>query len=247
MNHVPADGNLGPAERNVSQRNAEIERQFHALGPWVTKFVINGVSYGGGYYTMRDSRIKQFREAFPSAETVLELGSLEGGHTLALSCLAGVNRVVAIEARQPNIARARLIQQLLHLTNVEFVQGDLEAYEVQALGPFDAVFCVGLLYHLTAPWALVERIAKVSHGLFLWTHYVPDGQANLVANGYRGTLHPEGGAGDPLSGLSATAFRPTLGALQQMLANYGFSKIEIIQTEPSHQNGPAVTMVARSV
>jgi hypothetical protein len=231
----------------VTQRNAQIEGQFRALGPWVTKFMIDGVSYGGSYYTMRDGRITQFREAFPDAETVLELGSLEGGHTLALSRLAGVKRVVAIEAREPNIERARLIQRLLSLNNVEFVQGDLETYELRGLGRFDAVFCVGLLYHLTAPWALLERVAKASHGLFLWTHYVSDDRANLVANGYRGTSHPEGGPNDPLSGLSPAAFRPTLSSLQQMLADHGFPNIDIIQTEPSHQNGPAVTIVARGI
>lgn len=231
----------------MTQEGSELERQFRALGPWVTKFVIDGVSYGGGYYTMRDGRITQFKEAFPHAESILELGSLEGGHTVALRRLERVRRVVAIEARQANIERARFIQGLLDLTNVEFVQGDLETFDIAMVGRFDAVFCVGLLYHLTAPWALVERIAGVSRNLFLWTHYASDDKANLVANGYRGISRPEGGTSDPLSGLSPSAFRPTLSSLQQMLADHGFTEVEVIQAEPSHQNGPAVTIVARSI
>ena len=230
----------------MTGRGGDLEQQFRDLGPWVTKFVIDGVAYGGGYYTTQDARLTQFHEAFPDAETVLELGSLEGGHTVVLSRLQGMKRVVAVEARQPNIARARLIQRLLNLTNVEFVQGDLETLDLSKLGRFDAVFCVGLLYHLTAPWTLIERIAKVSPGVFLWTHYVADNLANVVVNKYHGTAHPEGGISDPLSGLSTTAFRPTLDSLRKMLADYGFQKIEIIDNDPGHQNGPAVTIVART-
>jgi len=234
----PEKGNV------VTGRGGEVDQQFRALGPWVTKFVLDGVAYGGGYDTMRDARLTQFHEAFPGAETVLELGSLEGGHTVVLSRLQGMKRVVAVDARQANIARARLIQRLLNLTNVEFVQGDLETHDLSELGRFDAVFCVGLLYHLTAPWTLIERIANVSPGLFLWTHYVADDQANVVVNKYQGTSHPEGGIRDPLSGLSTTAFRPTLDSLRQMLAEHGFQQTTIIEKDPGHQNGPAVTIVA---
>ncbi|HNG31197.1 MAG TPA: hypothetical protein PK012_15860 [Blastocatellia bacterium] len=63
----------------------EIEREFAALQPWITKFVIEGRAYGGQFDALQDGRLTQFRQCFPSAQEILELGSLEGGHTIGLA------------------------------------------------------------------------------------------------------------------------------------------------------------------
>ena len=217
---------------------------FEALGPWVTKFTINGTAYGGGFDAMNDGRIDQFFQHFPDVKTILELGSLEGGHTFALSRRHGVQRVVGIEGRKANVDKARCVQELLGIHNVEFVIGNLESHHLLAAGTFDAVFCVGLLYHLPRPWDLIEGISQVSRNLFMWTHYAAEDKADKVVSGYRGITYREFGSADPLSGMSPQSFWPTLAGLQTMLSRYGFTRTQIIEDNKVHPHGPSVTLAA---
>ncbi|HMV46489.1 MAG TPA: class I SAM-dependent methyltransferase [Blastocatellia bacterium] len=222
----------------------EIEREFAALQPWITKFVIEGRAYGGQFDALQDGRLTQFRQCFPSAQEILELGSLEGGHTIGLARQAGVRRVVGIEARQENLARATLAKKLLGANNIEFVQANLEATDLASYGKFDALFCSGLLYHLPEPWLLVQQFPRVSQNLFLWTHYAADPTADTLVNGYRGIWYQEGGIADPLSGVSATSFWPTLGSLLAMLQENGYRSVHILDNQTQHPHGPGVTLAA---
>lgn len=222
----------------------EIAAAFDTRKPWVTKFTIHGRAYGGGFDAMNDGRIAQFAREFPGVGTILELGSLEGGHSFALSRLPGVNRVVGIEGRKASVEKARFVQGLLGIGRVTFLVENLETYDLRSAGRFDAVFCVGLLYHLPRPWELIERISQVTRNLFIWTHYAAEENADKVANGYRGVTYGEFGLADPLSGMSPESFWPTLAGLETMLLKAGFTEIRIVEDDAMHAHGPAVTLAA---
>lgn len=224
----------------------DIEKVFGRFKPWVTKFEIEGVSSGGYFDAMHDVRIDQFFRMFPKIETILELGSLEGGHTFALSARQGVKSVVGIEGRVQNVEKSRAVQRLLDIRNVEFLVENLESYDLRSAGAFDAVFCVGVLYHLPRPWDLIAQMAQVTRNLFLWTHYAPRDKADQVSGGYRGSVYGEFGLADPLSGMSEQSFWPTLDGLVEMLGKYGFAKIQTVENNPSHPNGPAIILAARA-
>ena len=226
--------------RNSSDLKAEFERR----GPWVTKFVIGGEAYGGDYDAAADERLGQFFESFANARQILELGSLEGGHTLQLAQRAGVQRVLGIEGRQASIDRARFAQELLAISNATFMPGNLEKLDFSRLGQFDVVFCVGILYHMPEPWKLIREVARVSPGLFVWTHYVKEDQARGTVKGFKGLTINESGPSDPLSGLSKKCFWPTLDSLVTMLEKNGFASVRIIKDDPNHPHGPAVTLAA---
>lgn len=230
-----------PEQTTVTQDTEEV---FNKLKPWVTKFTIDGVVYGGGFDALNDRRVAQFFQCYPDAQTIIELGSLEGGHTFALGTRPGVRSVVGIEGRKTNVEKARAVQKLLDIHNVEFVIKNLEDDDLASLGSFDAVFCVGLLYHLPRPWKLLERMARVSPNLFIWTHYAADDQADTIVEGYRGKAYREFGLADPLSGMSPESFWPTLNDLQTMLSRCGFAQIQIIEDKPGHSNGPSVIVTA---
>ena len=85
-------------------------------------------------------------------QTILELGSLEGGHTFAMAKHKEVEKILAIEGRQANIAKTNFMKQILGINNIEFLNANLESIDLAALWQFDAVYCVGLLYHLPQPW-----------------------------------------------------------------------------------------------
>jgi SAM-dependent methyltransferase len=221
-----------------------LDAEFAALGRWITRFAIDGTEYGGSYDALGDPRLDLFFRCFPNVRSILELGSLEGGHTLGLAARPDVERVLGVEGRPENVRKAEFVRDLLGATNVAFVTADLETAHLSDLGRFDAVFCVGLLYHLPAPWALLSEVARVSDRLFLWTHLAEEAQASDVIAGYRGTTYREAGLEDPLSGLSPTSFWPTRASLIEMLGRSGFRKVQVIEADPAHPHGSCLTLAA---
>src|SRR5688572_7803277 len=119
-----------------------LKREFDKRKPWVTQFVIQGQTYGGTYDAAGDPRLKWFQDHFPDAQKVLELGSLEGGHSFALASLPHINQVVAVEGRKESFERAQFVQRELNQSKVKFVHANLENLDLTSLGEFDVVFCV---------------------------------------------------------------------------------------------------------
>lgn len=224
----------------------DLAREFERRKPWVTKFHVDGATYGGWYDAAADPRLAQFRERFPEARTILELGSLEGGHSFALAASPGVQKIVAVEGRKSSLEKARFVQAVNGQSKVAFTHASLETLDLTKLGRFDAVVCMGLLYHLPKPWTLIEGISRVSDGLFLWTHYAADSEARKVRHGYVGRVYREWRfLFEPLSGLSFTSFWPTREMLVRMLGDHGFANVAVLEDEPSHPHGPAILLAAR--
>jgi SAM-dependent methyltransferase len=217
-----------------------LRREFRSRGPWVTRFRIGDRTYGGKVDLVEDARIERFAAAFPDARSVLELGSLEGAHSISLA--RRVEHVVAVEGRHESIARARFVQELLGVANVTFVEADLETTPLEQFGRFDAVFCVGLLYHLPQPWLLLDQLAAVAPRVLLQTHYAASAEATV--DGLPGRRYREHGRRDPLSGLSPSSFWLTLPALTGRLEQGGYA-VELLEDDPSHRHGPIVTVAAR--
>jgi SAM-dependent methyltransferase len=224
---------------------SDLTAEFARLGPWIFQFRIGGQDYGGGISAVGDVRIDHFFRFAPNAETILELGSLEGAQTFLLAERSGVQRVLALEGREANLRKARFVQELLQVGNVEFAQANLEHAELAEFGKFDAVFCCGLLYHLPEPWKLIEQLPAIAPTLFIWTQYAAEEEAMDIEHGLRGKIHGEGGPDEPLSGMSPTAMWLTLPSLRSVLSASGYKRIEIIDDDPKHANGPAVTIGAR--
>ena len=222
----------------------EVAAAFAQHGTWISRFVIDGVAHGGAFDAMNDPRLEVFFRTFPDVATILELGSLEGGHTIALAQRDGVKAVLGLEGRAANLARARVAADLLRAEKLKFVQADLEKIPLAQFGKFDAIFCCGLLYHLPEPWRLLRQFSAVSSRAFLWTHYCLDADADTSVTGYSGRMQSEGGLDEPLSGLSSHSFWPTLDSLRRMLSDAGFRSLRILGNEPEQTDGPAVAIAA---
>lgn len=227
-----------------SQLQQEYER-LSQQSEWLASYSIGGKTYGSGFNHDQDVRPGQFFQLVPAARRILELGSCQGGGTFQLAKRPG-SEIVAVEGRDYNIAKARFAQRLLGISEVTFIEANLETYPLASLGRFDAVYCVGLLYHLPKPWELLARLQGVSDVIYLNTHYCRASRAARTVDGYEGADWRESGFKDPLSGLSTWSFWPTLNSLSKMLLDAGFlPKIVETDTTAPGQSPHGTTILAR--
>ena len=222
-----------PYEGGAGGGSSAIQHEFDHLAarsPWMATFTINGQEFGSGLNHDHDVRPPDFLRLVPQPQRILELGSCQGGGTFQLARHPGVREVIAIEGRDFNIEKAEYVRGILGASNVRFLQGNLETFDFAPLGRFDAVYCVGVLYHLPKPWELLAKLASVADALYINTHYCPLNEVAMTLHGYEGKKWDEFGYEDPLSGMSAWSYWLTLEALTRMLLDCGFVA-EILQTD----------------
>lgn len=100
-----------------------------------------------------------------------DLGCLEGGYAVEFARMGF--QVTGIEIRESNLVACRYVQAHTNLPNLQFVKDD--AWNIAKYGPFDAVFCCGLFYHLDRPKQFLDLLAKVTKRLLiLQTHFATD-------------------------------------------------------------------------
>lgn len=221
------------------------------MGPWLTRFWVDGTPCGGSSYDPSDDgRIKLFKTQIGSLEgkRILELGPLEGGHTLQLVKRGAT--VVGVEGREESIQRCLFVKKDFNLEKAEFVHGDLRAFDLTSLGRFDIIFNIGLLYHLDEPWKLLKRLRHVSSRMFLWTHCAPIEKADTLIHVDGQTLvgmwSQEGPLELPLSGLQPKSFWPTRVCLKRMLALSGWPVQRWLDYNAEAPDEPAATLWVES-
>lgn len=225
-----------------------IEAEVQRLGPWITGFTAAGRNFGGQYFAEYDTRIRRFLDWLgprrASTRRVLECGALEGGHTAALAAALPHAEIVATDIRPENLAKAKLLTTVRGLTNVRLVQDDLEEPAASLAEHFDAVVCIGVLYHLRDPARFLARCAQSSPMLWLWTIYCAEDEVSVSEGAYRGRLYAEAPP-HPLSGIRESSLFPTLGSLIEMILAAGYQQVEIFEREiTKNGNGPAILLGA---
>lgn len=225
---------------------ADLAARFEAQGPWVTRIEVDGAFYGrpgGAIPTDVEGRPARFFEWAGVPSSILELGSLEGSHTVHLARPVGVERLTALEARADSVRRARFVNEVLGFDHVTVAQADLEECDLTSFGTFDAVYCAGLLYHLSRPWLVLAQLATVAPILFLDTHVSDTGYIEI--NGYRGRMYGEFGVDDAFSGMRRASFWPDADSLGRMVVDVGYA-IERTMLHPNWPNGTRVWHLCRS-
>lgn len=215
---------------------------FERRGPWVTGARIDGENYGRQPRN-HSPRLTEFFETFPEASRgrVLEPGSMEGAMTVELAKRA--REVVGLEGRSESVGRAEFLKGIFGAKNASFYVADLEEDELSSYGEFDAVFCCGLLYHLARPRNFVQRMAAVCPNLYLDTQYARPEWELTEREGLMGWVREEDPQ-NPQSGLSSTAFWPTLGELYRLLEESGYESVRALDFLPDNRHGPRVHIVA---
>jgi hypothetical protein len=227
----------------------EITHRANLLIPWHRIFVSrSGVRFGDGHVPIDTEKTTYVRECLEklggTIKSAVELGSYEGYHSIQLAEFPGVERVVGLEGRARNVAKANLVNECLGYDRVHFHQYDLEQIGRVPLpepGPFDLVFCAGILYHLSQPWEVVQWMSEAcAKYLFVDTHYA---ELPLYRCGpYLGEVYPE--MDTETCGLKDFAFWPMLGDLLLMLMQHRFVPRFVYRYSAGHHFQPRIWIFA---
>jgi tRNA (mo5U34)-methyltransferase len=162
-------------------------------------------------------------------KTVLDIGAWDGFYSFEAE-RAGAERVVALDhfvwERSPGRRGFDLAHAALD-SRVEPVEADFMTLDTDALGTFEVVLFLGVLYHLQDPLGALRRLAAVTDGLA-----VIESEA-LVIPGHEELAACEFYAGDELAGDNTNWWGPTLPAIHQLCAAAGFDRTETVAGPPA--------------
>lgn len=239
---------MAPAQKWTDDQLAE----FQAAHSWSTaRPLSDGRMLGAGKSatSRTDPRVDAVRARLGEGLRVLEVGACEAQHTVLLAPFC--REVVAIEVRPKNVVGALIRQYVNGIRNVQNLVMDVRDVPPE-LGPFDLVFHVGVLYHLSDPVDHLHQIGRLGvPALLLDTHYATDALERFplqtiqhAGQAYRARIYKEKGWADAFSGVearSAWLYRDDLLALVDRI---GFPRIEILRDEVE-RNGPRIGLLAR--
>jgi SAM-dependent methyltransferase len=207
----------------------ELERRIAAFPGWYYFFEFdNGVTTPAldpGTF----NRHRQRRAYFFQPLLALCGGSLHGRRVLDLGCNAGFWSLKAVEAgceyvlgvdgRQMHIDQANLVFRAKGIdpTRYHFRTGNVFTDDYSGDGQFDVVLCLGLMYHVSKPVELLERIAAVNTDIMVIDTEV-SGVAGASMTLRRETLDEPRNAVD-----YETVFIPSRRAVIELAQSFGYS------------------------
>jgi hypothetical protein len=187
--------------------------------------------------------------------SVLEIGPLEGAHTWKLEQL-GAESIVAVESNVEAWLKCLVVKEILNLQRSRFLLGDALAYMRSNPQRFDLIMCSGVLYHMADPLDLIEQIARTSDRCFVWTHYYhPErpaynflpGKVSRTDQEFTYWTHTYGDRSTGFWGGNLTsAAWMTDTDLLNAFRHFGLNKIQVLNNDIQHSNGPALTFVAEA-
>jgi hypothetical protein len=154
---------------------------------------------------------------------VLEVGAGIGDHTgffVDRDC-----EVTSLEARAENL---QTLKQRYPQANALLF--DMDDPQTSVGGPYDIVYCYGLLYHLQNPGNALAYMAERCSGLLLLETCVSYGEGKLI--------NPcSEDAGNPSQAFSGIGCRPTRDWVHSQLKQH-FEHIYLTMTQPNHEEFP---------
>lgn len=248
----------------------QINEQKKAIVDEYGEWTMHNIHLGDGVYTMSE----EARGGEVFARRVLQIVAdlvnrpLKTIRVLDLACLEGLYAVefalhgasaLGIEIREANLAKARFVKKTLALNNLELLQDDVRNLSAAKYGLFDAVLCLGILYHLDAPdvFDFVHRMGEVcGRCLVIDTHISLTKEVSFRHGGkeYWGSYFIEhksdASAEDREKQLWASIDNPqslwlTRPSLYNLLAHAGFTSVYECYNPPlQHQLGDRFTLLA---
>jgi SAM-dependent methyltransferase len=207
-----------------------LRERVRAFDRWHYEFDLGGGVRTPIFNRAHVNRHEQRRRYFFSPLVDLHGGSLAGKRVLDLGCNAGFWSLAAVEAgadfvlgidgRQMHVDQANLVFEAkgVDAGRYRFALGDVFDVELDE-APFDVVLCLGLLYHVSKPFELMERIAAWSDDLV-----VIDTTLSTVPGPFFRIVVQD--LGDPRAAVDRpVALHPTSEAVVGLASQFGFDTV----------------------
>lgn len=197
---------------------------------WHYEFDLNGVRtpiFHDAYVNRHAQRKRYFFEPLVqlcggslAGKRVLDLGCNAGFWSLA-AVDAGADFVLGVDGRQMHIDQANLVFDVkgVESSRYRFELSDIFELELQEK-PFDIVLCLGLLYHVSKPFELMERIAGWNSDLLI----IDTRLHNRLRGPYLRIVEQD--LDDPRAAVDrAVALHPTSEAVAKLGDTYGYRTV----------------------
>jgi SAM-dependent methyltransferase len=212
----------------------EIRAKVESFPHWHYQFDLNGVRtpiFAAGHVNRHEQRKNYF------FKPLVDLcgGSLAGKRVLDLACNAGFWSLSAIEAgadfvhgvdgRQLHVDQANLVFAVkgVEPERFRFETADVFTLDLSAEPSFDIVLCLGLLYHVSKPFELMERLASWNADLL-----VIDTAIDPVPGAYFRFRNQH--EGDPRSAIDLNvALVPSRRAVVRLARVFGYRAVKILR------------------
>ena len=249
----------------------EIQAKIAEFGPWFYEF-----DFGGGLRTRSaipaavtrifETRLQMisgvvegyFGSRLPHS-SCLDVGCHEGFYSIAMA-RKGVRKITAVDVRESNLRKARFAAAALGYPWIAFQQCNCEELRAENVGRHELTLFLGLLYHLENPMLCLRNISSVTGELCIVETQVIDEVGGTAEWGaqewtrpYQGVLALIDESGEFYSqnqetGSTPIATCPSPKALEFMLRNAGFRKVEMVSPPPGayeqHARGKRVVCAA---
>ncbi|HEY0178136.1 MAG TPA: DUF1698 domain-containing protein [Dokdonella sp.] len=151
----------------------------------------------------------------------------------------GADDVLAVDARSEHVADTTLMRDALGLANLRVQQADVHALDAAALGTFDLVLMLGLIYHLENPVGALRVARALTRGICVVETQIVPGLSGVVDYGsYRFVRPLKGSFGivdeteethGPEASTTGICLVPSLDALFWILRKIGFARVELVE------------------
>lgn len=234
-----------PPQNPVLEREA-LQIQLERFGPW-----LHAMDLGCGLTTpvldkwVMEAAVARKNMIWPALERsfgsrwaevdCIDVACGEGFFTSHLSRF-GPRRILAIDARQANVAKARFVAQCQRCQNVRIEVGNAYDLSPESTGTFGLCLCLGLLFHVEDPMYVIRRLRSVTRELCVIDTQVA--QPDPVTFGWLGAdrrlstdcvlaLHEESDTQwNESASVTGLGLIPSEPALRRMLLHAGFRKLE---------------------
>lgn len=166
---------FGLTRRERERLVASVPEWWHSIdvGRGVVTPGAKGAGTPAGSHAFMQAELESLALPDLHGKSVLDIGALNGYYSFAAE-RAGAARVVALDYNEwlprpdgtpaPGRSGFEVARKILK-SRVEPVLGDLMEIDVAALGRFDVVLFLGVLYHLEDPLGGMRRVAELTGGL----------------------------------------------------------------------------------
>ncbi len=201
--------------------------------------------HGGELDAVHDTRWSMVEQALNAhfgddwqALRALDLACHQGYFAVQLA-RRGCREVLGVDARAQHVEDSRLIAEAYGLEQASFMAGDIHALEPSALGRFDVVMMLGLLYHLENPVGALRTCRALCNDLCLVeTQLVPGMSGPVDFGSYRFVKPLQGAFGlvdetqethGPEASVTGICLVPSLEGLLWLLEKVGFREVTVLQ------------------